>query len=57
MMLSMYLGSMLQATMSLHDLINNKIKNKTGTENGVIREKEEVKQKDVVKAEDEKKGA
>ncbi len=40
MMLGTYLGAMLQSTVALHDLINNKIKNKTGSENGVVREAE-----------------
>merc|ERR1719230_1945216 len=41
MMLALYLGSMLRSTVALHNLINNKIKNKKLKEEGKDKDKKE----------------
>merc|ERR1719408_918683 len=45
MMLALYLGSMLRSTVALHNLINNKIRNKKGKEDDPKKKKDKDKDK------------
>jgi len=57
MMLALYLGSMLRSTVALHNLINNKIRNKKGKEDKKDdKDKKKDKDKDSKDDKDDKKG-
>merc|ERR1712176_1493304 len=56
MMLALYLGSMLRSTVALHNLINNKIKNKKKSEDGKEKKGEEKKEENGEDAKAKEKG-
>jgi len=56
MMLALYLGSMLRSTVALHNLINNKMKNKKVKEKGAESKEKDKEKKEDAKKEKEKEG-